>query len=93
MDVRILGKTYSLRNDQDSNLIQDAAVLIDKIANDLYTKMGPIPIERVSILIAMNLAGDLLQLRKTMEEKNLKLSAKIDSILEKIESSHSTTSN
>jgi len=61
--VDILDETYTIRGDADPGYIAEVARLVDHRLRDLRTTHRNIPKTRLAVLVAINLADELLQLK------------------------------
>lgn len=84
-EVKILGKTYLLRSEVDPGFATETAHMVNAKMRELIDKSGTVPTEKIAILTAMNLAGELLQvkretttLRETLRKKTKKVLGLID---------------
>ena len=84
-DVTILGKTYTVRSDADEDLAVSAADLVNGRMRDLLGRAGNVATEKVAVLAAMNLAGDLLRLRKESKDLRESLRSRAQRILKLID--------
>lgn len=88
MEVKILGKTYSIKSDVDEEFTVQTADLVDRRIRELMEKLGPVPPERAAILAALNFAGELLQVKRKCKDRDETLKqklARISKLLHKIE--------
>lgn len=85
-DIKILGKTYAIRSDYDEGFTSKTAELVNSRMQELMGKMGPVATEKVAVLTAMNLAGELLRERQGDEDRRTKLRNKTSQIIKLIES-------
>jgi cell division protein ZapA len=69
MEIKILGKTYSIRSDYDERFTAQTAELVNGKMRELAGKMGPNAAEKIAVLAAMNFAGELLKLRREEESR------------------------
>ncbi len=68
--VNILEKQYVIRGDADSKYINEVACLVDQRMRELEEKSPHLGQNRLAVLVAINLADELLQERLTQEEEN-----------------------
>ncbi|HLG20020.1 MAG TPA: cell division protein ZapA [Bdellovibrionota bacterium] len=85
-DIQILGKTYSVRSDTDASFATETAKLVNGKMRELMDKAGALSAEKVAVLTAMNLAGELLQIRKREESIRESLKQKARKLLRLIDS-------
>ena len=81
-EVRILGKTYTLRSDEDPAFANDTAVLVNAKMREILDKVGTVSPEKVAILAAMNLAADLIKERRDAAEIRQMLRQKTQKLLD-----------
>ena len=67
-EIKILGKTYALRSDEDPAFANETATLVNVKMREILDKAGTVSPEKVAILAAMNLAADLLKERRQAAE-------------------------
>jgi len=84
-EVQILGKTYSIRSDQDPQFMTETADYLNMKMRELSGKAGTIPSEKVAVLTAMNLAGELLKLRKQHDKIRKEIKAKTEKLIHLID--------
>ncbi len=63
-EVKILGKAYTVRSGFDDSFANESADLVNSKMRELIGKAGSLSTEKIAILTAMNLAGELLQERR-----------------------------
>ena len=85
-EVMILGKTYNIRSEFDPGFMSETADLVNGRMEDLMRKAGSVPTEKIAILTAMNLAGELLQLKKQDQTTRENLRKKARKLLQLIDS-------
>lgn len=85
MEVKILGRSYAIKSDHDDQFAQEAAGLVDKRIREMTAKNGPIPSERVAILVALNFAGELLEMKRRSKDRDGALKQKISKVMKSIE--------
>lgn len=69
LTVSILGRSYSLRTDEDRQIVEGAAQLVESLLNR-FAAAGTSPTEMVkkSTFVALTIAVDLLKERKALED-------------------------
>ncbi len=85
-EIKILGKTYTVRSEFNASFAGEAADLVNSQMREIMDKMGPCAIEKIAILAAMNIAGDLLRERAMEMEREGAIKQKAERILKLIES-------
>ncbi len=86
LTVQILGKDYLIGcpAGEEENL-RSAARHLDKNMNEVKATGKIIGTERIAVMVALNLASDLLQLDQLQEQKLTRTSQKVESLASKIE--------
>ncbi len=84
--VQILGKDYRVGcpPEEEENL-RSAARHLDKQMNDIKTGGKIIGTEKIAVMVALNLANDLLQLDQVQEQKLARTAQKIEFLTKKVE--------
>lgn len=85
MEVKILGKTYSIKSAHNADFTKAVAQMVDQKIRDLTKKIGPVAPERLAVLTAMNLAGELIELQKTNGKSKQKIKNQIEVVISKID--------
>jgi cell division protein ZapA (FtsZ GTPase activity inhibitor) len=85
-EVKILGKTYSIRSEYDDRFTNETAELVNSRMRELMGKMGPVAPEKIAVLTAMNLAGEILRTRREDEDRLTHLRQKTSQIIKLIDS-------
>jgi len=62
--VRIFGQEYSVRSESDGEHVQQVAALVDEKMREVANASSQVSSLRVAILAALNLADELVSLRK-----------------------------
>jgi len=86
LSIEILGKDYRVGcpEGEEENL-RSAARHLDKQMNDIKRGGKIIGTEKIAVMVALNLANDLLQLDRIQEQKLARTSQKIESLTKKVE--------
>jgi len=86
LTVQILGKDYLIGcpAGEEENL-RNAARHLDKSMNEIKATGKVIGTERIAVMVALNMASDLLQLDQVQEQKLARTSQKIEFLTSKIE--------
>ncbi|MCI5072266.1 cell division protein ZapA [bacterium] len=85
MKVSILGKLYSIKSSHDPEFMQEAAALLAEKINQLQKKMGPMPAEKIAVLVGLNLAGELIELKKSHKDSAKKIKKRVEYVFEKLD--------
>lgn len=70
--IEILGEEYIIRSSASSEHVQEVGKYVDSLMNELREKYPAMSIQKVAILASLNLASDLLSLRKQGKGKRKK---------------------
>lgn len=65
VEVVIMGKKFMVRADSDEGYVHEVARLVDNKITEIMGKIESVPSVNVVILAAMNLADELLRIRKS----------------------------
>lgn len=86
LNVQILGKDYRVGcpEGEEENL-RSAARHLDKQMNDIKRGGKIIGTEKIAVMVALNLANDLLQLDRIQDQKLARTSQKIEFLTKKVE--------
>lgn len=86
LNVQILGKDYRVGcpEGEEENL-RNAARHLDKQMNDIKRGGKIIGTEKIAVMVALNLANDLLQLDRIQDQKLARTSQKIEFLTKKVE--------
>ncbi len=85
-EIKILGKTYSIRSEFDDRFTAQTADLVNGKMRELIGKMGPVAAEKIAVLAAMNFAGELLRFRREEQDRLTTLRQKTAAALKLIDS-------
>lgn len=84
MDLRILGKSYTIRSSQSNEFTQKAAELLSKKISEIQKSLGPTLPEKLAVMAALNLAGELLELEKQFDAQKTSYIKQIKAIKEDV---------
>lgn len=86
LSVQILGKDYRVGcpTGEEENL-RSAARHLDKQMSDIKSGGKIIGTEKIAVMVALNLANDLLQLDKIQDQKLARTSQKVEFLTKKVE--------
>ncbi len=85
MDVKILGQTYAIKSKQDPQFTNEVASYVEARMKELSQKLGPVGHERLAVLTAMNMAGELLNLKKSLESSQHVLSKQVQELIHDVD--------
>jgi len=89
--VTILGEMYSLISDEAEERVLQAALIVDERMANIADKLQLHDEKKVSVLAALQLASELLQLEAEREKQSLKNQALADLIEQVVATSSSST--
>jgi cell division protein ZapA len=84
--VIIFGEEYSIRGADDPEYIRTVAAYLDKLMHDVASKNRNMPPNRIAVLTALNLAGELFDLKKQYVDSSVALESRALNILEMLDS-------
>jgi cell division protein ZapA len=88
--VSILGRTYSIRSEDDEGYIQRLSAYINEKIEALQGKgTAPVPLQNLAILAALNVADELFKERARYDSLKQKIRTKSTLLLEKMDQSRS----
>ena len=85
MEIKILGKTYSIRSEYDERFTAETADLVNGKMRELIGKMGPVATEKIAVLTALNFAGELLKFRRDDDNRRTLLRQKTSHIIKLVD--------
>lgn len=85
LQVEIYGRRYTLRGDADEGYAKELAALVDRKMNEVAGHAKGAQLSKLAILTAINLAHELLQLKKRQKEQDNFINVKTRDIIESIE--------
>ena len=83
--MEIYGHRYTLKGDADPAYAKELAALVDRKMNETAGHMRGAPLSKLAILAAINIAHELLQLKKHQKERDDFIGGKTRDIIESIE--------
>ena len=73
LTLSILGKSYSLLTDEDRLVVEDAALLVESLLNQMaIATASPADAVKKTTFVALTLAVDLLKERKALQDAGSK---------------------
>ena len=84
-EVEILGKKYAIRSDTEDTFTRETAELVNAKMRELMSKgpmMGP---EKVAVITAMNLAGELLKTKHSHQKLQSSVRKKTKNLIQLID--------
>mgnify|MGYP001348711868 CR=1 FL=1 len=61
IEVNILGKTYAFRSEFNQSFMNETAKIVNAKMEEIVNRTGTVTTEKIAVLTAMNLAGELLK--------------------------------
>ena len=83
--VQIFGKEYPISSDQNPEYIQKLADYVDKKMNEIASETETLASGRIAILACLNIADDLMRLKKEKEQLIRIIEERIANITKMIE--------
>ena len=77
LKVSILGKSYSLATDENSEIVYQAAAMVDGLLNGNSAAIQAGALDKVAIVTALQLAADVIKMRNSLDEYEGKCKALI----------------
>ena len=84
-DVEIFGQRYTLRSDSDDAYTRQLAAFVDQKMNELSASARGVELSKLAIFAAVNIAHELLQLKKQTKETDAVISRKTRGLIDSIE--------
>ncbi|MEM9291441.1 MAG: cell division protein ZapA [Acidobacteriota bacterium] len=87
--VKIFDSVYHIRGEADSETLLELADLVDRKMREIAAAVKTVDSAKIAILAAVNLADELTQIRRELEEERInlrntveELTADLDQVLE-----------
>lgn len=77
VDVEIFGTTYHVRGEHDPQYLQQLAEVVDGKMRDIGREVSTVDSGKIAILVALNLADELLQCNNQLEEERTEIMEKV----------------
>ena len=84
-EVEIFGHRYTLCSDSDDAYTRQLAALVDQKMTELAGKTNGVELSKLAVFTAVNIAHELLQLKKQQKETDAVISRKTRGLIESIE--------
>ena len=84
VEVEIFGQKYVIRGDEDEAYIHQLAAYVDTKMREMHGRLHLATPAKVAVLAAFNIAHELLNIKKEMEDHDSVLAEKADKLLELI---------
>jgi len=75
--VEIYGSVYQLRGEQDSDYLQQLARMVDGKMREIGSRVPVVDSGRIAILVALNLADELMQCNHQQEGERVEIMEKV----------------
>ena len=79
--VWLLGREFSIRTDDDPARVEEAARMVQERADELRQLGASVASDRLLTLVALNLAGELLQREHSRQQRMERLLSELDGIV------------
>jgi cell division protein ZapA (FtsZ GTPase activity inhibitor) len=83
--VRIGGRDYSIRSDADPKYTRRCAEYVDNRMYDIGKELGPLEVEKLTILAALSITDGLFQMKEDEDTLSGQVTATIDAMVEQLE--------
>jgi cell division protein ZapA (FtsZ GTPase activity inhibitor) len=70
LSVSIFGSQYTLRSDTPAAVVQELAARVDERMREAASNAGPVGVDRLAVLAALNFADDLARLERDAHERD-----------------------
>ncbi len=84
-EVEIFGQKYVLRSDSDDNYTRQLAEFVDKKMTELSANAKGVELSKLAIFTAVNIAHELVQLKKEHKENEAVITRKTRGLIDSIE--------
>ncbi len=85
LQVEIFGQRYLLKGNTDESYAKDLASYVDQKMNETAEHSKGIQPSKLAVLVAMNIAHELFQLKNRQKERDTVIGGKTRDIIESIE--------
>ncbi len=85
VEVRIHNRTYKIRTDDDPEHVLEAASLVEEKVEELRAMGSAVASDRLMALVALNLAGEIVQNRGRQVEGLEHLISRLDEVVSQAE--------
>jgi cell division protein ZapA len=84
-EVMIFGQKYTLRSDSDDGYTRQLAEFVDQKMTDLSARTKGVELSKLAIFTAVNIAHELIQLKKEFKETETVISRRTRILIDNIE--------
>lgn len=85
-DLTILDQKFTIKSDESEAHVKKVSDYVNKKMNEIVTRNKAISTGNIAVLAALNIAGDLFELKRNVGDEAEKWMSQIDSVLAEIES-------
>lgn len=68
VEIEILNQKYRIKTEAEPEWVNEVADFVKEKINEVVTSKAPVNKEKAAVLAALNIAGELLQLKKSTEQ-------------------------
>lgn len=87
IEVEILNQKYRIISETDSEWVKEVADFVNKKIEEVITSKASVNKEKVAVLAALNIAGELLQFKKEMSFYKKHVSKRSQDLMKLLEAS------
>lgn len=87
IEVEILNQKYRIISETDSEWVKEVADFVNKKIEEVITSKASVNKEKVAVLAALNIAGELLQFKKEMSFYKKHVSKRSQDLMKLLETS------
>ncbi len=85
VEISLLGRRFTIRTDDDPEQVREAASLVQEKIDELREAGAAIASDRLMALVALNLAGELIERRASRVEGLERLISRLDEVVSQAE--------
>ncbi len=86
IEVTILGKPYAFRSEFDQEFMNETAKFLNTKMKEISGRTGTVTTEKIAVLTAMNLAGEVLKMKTESDRVKNKVKSTSENVLKMINS-------
>ncbi len=86
IEVEIFGSVYHVRGEKDSEHLQSLAEMVYRKMREIGQHVSTVNTSKIAILAALNLADELVQVRKEQEGERTEIDSKVADLAGVLES-------
>lgn len=84
-EVEIFGSVYHVRGQEDSEYLQELAVIVDRMMREVAEQVSTVDRTKIAILTALNLADELSKCREGQQGDRVEIKEKVTELTSKLE--------